>query len=187
MKTMSKLLFVGMVILLSCTKETMNPASDPVTVTMPFSATYKGYNTLTDQNQAGCIPGFNHTVEIADGNGSFVGFSTFHSDYCSNISTLNPGLSFIKAQNGDTVFLAFSGMTCVGLGENGSEADDHINELCCWEIPFTILGGTGAFEGAMGSGTTDDYLCASGGTYNHSWQGTITVRRAQLQEIIDIK
>ena len=183
METMSKLMIFGMVILLSCSEKTkMDPIYEPTSVTFPFSATYMGYNALSDQSSQGCVPGFNHTVEIADGNGTFVGFSTFHSDYCSSTGTINPGRSFIMTQNGDTLYITYSGKTCVGLGRKELECKDHVNEICCWEIPFTILGGTGAFEGAMGSGTTNDYF-STGNTYYHSWKGTITVRSENLQEL----
>jgi hypothetical protein len=188
MKTTCKVLFLGMGILLGCTKETplntIEPlSSEPASVTLPFIATYQGYNSISDQNQGVCSLGFKHIVEIANGNGSLVGFSTFHSDFCSNTGTIKPGYSYITTQNGDTIYLTFSGKTCIELGENENEKNDHSNAICYWKIPFTILGGTGIFKNVMGGGTTDDYLSSVDNNYYHSWEGTITISRKSFQEL----
>jgi hypothetical protein len=190
MKTLSGLLLCSMAVFCACedridSDPNMVP-TEPKTVTMPFKAVYQGNNTFTGQNREGCIPDFQHVVEIANGKGNYVGYSSFHSIFCTNISTISPGLSYILTQQGDTLFLSFSGKTCVGLGEQEEEEDgEHPDEIYCWQLPFTILGGTGAFEGAMGEGTTNDYLSSAGNTYYHVWEGTITLQKIHFGEVKD--
>jgi hypothetical protein len=186
MRPMCKLLLLAMGMLLSCSKAAFMDLKDlggpePELITMPFTASFTGSNRATDQQSEGCAPGFDHVIEIAYGKGSYVGSSIFYSDFCSNIGTIDQGISYIKSQYGDTLFLTFSGKTCVGLGEKENEKNDHVNEICCWKIPFTILGGTGKLKGATGEGTTDDYLSHDENIYFHFWTGTITLRRDYLQ------
>ena len=83
--------------------------------------------------------------------------------------------------------LSFSGKTCVGLGEQEEEEDgEHPDEIYCWQLPFTILGGTGAFEGAMGEGTTNDCLCSVGNSYYHVWESTVTLQKKHFAKVKDI-
>ncbi len=58
----------------------------------------------------------------------------------------------------------------------GNEDDhpDGVNSY--WRDPFTILGGTGRFDGATGGGMSDDYnLDVYPGNSFHHWVGTITL------------
>jgi hypothetical protein len=177
MKTMCKLLLLVVGLLIACTKEKSDPIGFNPTVTMPFAASFQGYNTATAQNGQGNFPYYARVIETATGSGTYIGASTFQSDFYGKNGNICPGMSFIKSQHGDTLFLSFAGETCLASGKKQNESNDHVNEICCWKIPFTIVGGTGVFEGARGEGTTDDYLSSDGYTFYHSWKGILTIQR----------
>jgi hypothetical protein len=183
MKSISKLLLLGMGMLIACSKETNEPIGLNPYVTMPFVASFKGYNTLSKQNATRNFPFFDRVDEVASGTGTIIGSSTFRSDFYGKNGNICPGNSYIISQLGDTLYLSFEGQTCIGSGKKESETDDHKNEICCWKIQFTIIGGTGVFEGAEGKGTTDDYLSSAGYTFYHSWNGNIIIQRINLQGI----
>ena len=181
MKTMvTYLMLAGLGMLLSCTKE-----SSPVpgkgdflgteTITLPFEAKYVGRDqNFGTKSLSDCGPEYKHVSENADGSGSFVGVSTYHSDFCFRILDLLPGSSYITAANGDILYISYEGKTCVGLNVKDND-NSHPDEICCWQVPFTILGGTGMFEKATGGGTTDDYLSSVGNLFIHNWKGTLTL------------
>ena len=46
-----------------------------------------------------------------------------------------------------------------------------------WQDPFEILGGTGRYEGASGSGMSNDYNSSMDSNSHHNWSGTITMKK----------
>jgi hypothetical protein len=169
---------------IACNKENSEPGPASSTVTVPFTARFAGI-ILNDSplNMSGCGSEFSRIIEVANGKGDCVGFSTLVSDFCFNQKELKVGYSYIRTSKGDTLFVSLYGKTCKGLDIPDSLDNDHPDEICCWNIAYTILGGTGLFRGAAGSGTTDDYLSKNDNTFCHSWQGTITLQKDQYEKM----
>ena len=62
----------------------------------------------------------------------------------------------------------------------GGRLDDHPEYVTSWwKDPWEITGGTGRFEGATGSGYTDDYNSAIDPYSHHRWTGTITMLKGE--------
>jgi hypothetical protein len=176
-------LLLGLGSFLSCTKETSSPIENPVAVSVVFEAKYTG--TVTNggiKGSSDCGPDFRRVAELAYGKGTYVGFSTFNANFCFSNLELKPGLSYIETSKGDKLYISYSGKTCEGLGEDEDEASEPPDEICCWDMPFTILGGTGIFEGAAGEGVTDDYF-GEGNVFYHSWKGNLILPKARLKDM----
>jgi hypothetical protein len=178
------LLLVTFGFIFSCTKEPVPTERVASTITKPFEAKYTGVNkNIANSNLSTCDSEFQRILEVAYGKGDYVGFSTLYSDFCFNTKELKVGLSYIRTYKGDTLFISYYGKTCKGLGIPVSADNDHPDEICCWNIPFVILGGTGLFKHAGGSGVTDDYLSSVNHTYYHSWTGEITLSKDQYDKM----
>jgi len=183
MKTIVKFfMLICMGMLFSCEKYSQSgPPTNPESVTVPFQATFTGKNVNSiSKGDEACISGYTHITEVANGSGSQVGFSTYYADFCFNNLDLQPGYSYIKTQSGDMLYISYQGKTCLALGDEDDDSD-HPDELCCWNVPFVVLGGTGMFEGADGEGTTDDYISYTDNVFHHSWKGTITLRSDKMK------
>ncbi len=182
MKTSITLGLMSLATLLACTK--ISDSLDSASVTMPFKATYTGQNKSSEGSSSGNLPYFARISEYANGFGTLVGSSTFHSEIILKAGIIYTVKSFIISENGDTLFLMYSGKSCMALTENEKLNDnDHPDEIFCWNIPFTILGGTGGFEGVTGQGMTNDFLSNVGNTYYHSWSGIINIPREHFKEL----
>jgi len=82
--------------------------------------------------------------------------------------------SYFVSANGDTLFIGGSGSVIPG------RLDEHPDYVVSyWRDPFVILGGTGRFEGASGSGMTDDYNSSEDTFSHHHWEGTITMKKGK--------
>ena len=77
---------------------------------------------------------------------------------------------------GDTLFV-----TCKGKVIGGKSPDHPEYVTSYWRDDFLILGGTGRFEGATGSGKTDDYNSSEDPYSHHRWKGTITLEKGEKQ------
>ena len=78
--------------------------------------------------------------------------------------------SYMVAANGDILYVTISGQVIQG------RADDHPEYVTSyWRDKFLILGGTGRFEGATGSGWSDDYNSSLDNNSHHYWVGTINM------------
>lgn len=151
----------------------------PGTVRLPFKVEYVGeYTAQFISEKCGEDPNYNIIVD-GEGNGTHVGESTIHFDFCFDASTGIYGNqdSYIVASNGDTLFISCEGQVIEG---RLPEHPDDVNSW--WKDPFVILGGTGKFEGATGSGMTDDYNWDRDPYSHHHWEGTIVLNRGKTNK-----
>ena len=112
------------------------------------SLTYVGYHA-----------GYN--VFEATGTGTVVGdFSAEAAIHFRHGATIGEGWWTITAANGDVLNLVFE--------QTGSF------ETGCWEGPYTIVGGTGRFANASGTGTFVTTSDATGSPVSSTLDGTIS-------------
>ncbi len=185
------LLTAAVLLVFSCSKErddemTINlkkGKAGSVTVTVPFKADFMGtYKYAGPESSCGdWDPASGLMVGIVinegTGKGTHLGRFTHYFEFCCDFATgiypLNHMVAYFTAANGDILYVACEGQVLSGRLEHHPE---DVNSY--WRDPFVILGGTGRFEGATGSGFTDDY---NRDTYPdnsfHHWRGTITLIR----------
>jgi hypothetical protein len=133
-----------------------------------------------------CNETFNCRVLVdAQGTATHMGKITVHFDFCA-CGPDDPGIEapdqkygptevcFVAA-NGDKLFLTLGGSVIDG---RLSYHPEDVNSY--WKDPFVITGGTGRFEGATGSGWTDDYNrdLYPANSFHH-WTGTITLLKGK--------
>ncbi|MBW8331415.1 MAG: hypothetical protein K0M40_05290 [Prolixibacteraceae bacterium] len=160
----------------------------PVTVTVPFKADFVGtYMAGTGPNsECGECPTdedgnpigpecWGMVYNDGEGTATHLGKITSHMEFCCEfISGIYPGnymKAWFVAANGDKLFVACSGQVLNGrLDYHPEDVNSYFKD------PFEIIGGTGKFEGATGSGWTDDYNRDSYPANSfHHWTGTITM------------
>jgi hypothetical protein len=148
----------------------------PTTITLPFKADFTGNymeNTGIDEIVCGVYPVI-RVFNEGGGTAALLGRFTHHFDFCCNNETgeypLGHMVAYFVAANGDTLFVACAGQVIPGRAEGQPE---YVNSY--FRDPFIILGGTGRFEGASGSGMTDDYNSDLDPYSHHHWAGTITL------------
>lgn len=106
------------------------------------------------------------------GEGSEVNMGTFTTlmTFCinpDNLEYVNGNGSFVDA-NGDEIQFIISGQV------KPSTNPDYDLEF---QDPFTITGGTGRYEGATGSGTTNSFVKHATQRTDHVWSGTVTLKK----------
>jgi len=192
MKTSFKLSLVSAVLLFftfSC--EPAQFTSVPETIDMKLEATFLGatasYDNLVENSKIESLPGipavedcgkgYKQMIENSSGKESNLGNFSFTSVFCFGKESILPSYSYFQTAEGDILYVFYSGKTLSRTVEN--DCKESI-EAKAWEVQFTILGGTGRFEGATGQGTTNDYIesyCKYGHNCHHSWKGQLTVLR----------
>jgi len=156
-----------------------NPES--VKVTLPFKADFVGTYmyagpeaTCGEWNPEGGIMN-GMVINEGGGTGTHLGKFTHYFEFCCEFVTgYYPGghmSAYFTAANGDILYV-----TCAGQVLNG-RLDYHPADVNSYfKDPFVLIGGTGRFEGATGSGFTDDYNRDSYPENSfHHWKGTITL------------
>jgi hypothetical protein len=157
---------------------------EPKTVTVPFNVHYLGnYVSMDPDARCGDPPYYRIIVE-GPGNGTHVGKSIIHFDFCCNIDNGVYGndkpsiegkfFEYIVAANGDLLYISVAGKVIEG---RLPYMPSYVIEY--WKDPFEILGGTGRFKGATGSGMTDDYNSSLDSYSHHHWVGTITMVKGE--------
>lgn len=156
-------------------------SAQPLTITVPFKADFVGNYLPTsgvDVEMCGDYPMvriFNEGV----GTGTHLGKFTHSFDFCVNNETGEYPFGHIEAYfvaaNGDKLFVSVAGQVINGrLDYHPEDVNSYFKD------PFEILGGTGKFEGATGSGWTDDYNRDSYPANSfHHWTGTITLVKSK--------
>lgn len=191
MKTLLKIFFFAAMIGLfaGCDKtgeffdnETPELKKAQVEVTVPFKAEFVGTYLEGIVPCTNCGPwnipngeAWGLVQTEGGGNGTHLGKFNHYFEFCCNfMDGVYPGnymKAFMVAANGDTLFVACAGQVLDGRLEHHP---DDVNSY--FKDPFVILGGTGRFEGATGSGWTDDYNRDSYPANSfHHWTGTITL------------
>ncbi|MBW6536117.1 MAG: hypothetical protein K0B11_14005 [Mariniphaga sp.] len=194
MKTLLKIFFFAALtgLLAGCNKtdafiddETVELKKAQVEVTVPFIADLVGdYVGFFFPGDVGfeCDEIFNCRVLIdAQGTATHMGKIESHFNFCAcgpddpeiegPDSKYGPTDLCFTAANGDKLFLSCGGSVVDGRLPHHPE---DVNSY--WHDPFVITGGTGKFEGATGSGWTDDYNRDSYPANSfHHWSGEITL------------
>ena len=144
-------------------------------VTVPFKVDYIGtYQPFGDRCAA-------NVIVDGEGSGTHVGASTVHFDFCVDPTIFGPdstwygdSYAYIIAANGDSLFVSVTGAVVQGRLEDHPEY-----VISYWRDPVEILGGSGRFEGASGTGWTDDYDSIEDANSHHHWEGTITMMKGK--------
>lgn len=152
------------IVLFSCEDD------EPISETVDFEADF--FTVLVSfEEDAGCTAPRNFlNTQQGNGTASLVGDFTTQLTFCVNPATFeyeNVQGSFV-AENGDELFITGGGQV-VPTNKEGYDLE--------FKDPFTIAGGTGRFEGAMGNGFTESYVNMTTGQTDHIWTGTITTIR----------
>lgn len=116
-----------------------------------------------------------------EGTATHLGKFTHHFEFCVELfSGIYPGPTdhidaWFVAANGDTLFVYVSGQVMPGrLDHHPEDVNSYFTD------EWKIVGGTGRFEGASGSGWTDDYnRDAYPANSFHHWTGTITMLKGK--------
>ncbi|MBN2613694.1 MAG: hypothetical protein JXB00_19210 [Bacteroidales bacterium] len=150
----------------------------PKTITETFNAdftgnyTYVGIDTLPHQKCTDTLSAWRAIVD-GSGTGSHLGSFVVHFDFCGKAEGRYRNMqAFMVTENSDTLFVS-----CEGQVYEGRLGDHPVYVTSYWRDPFQILGGTGIFKGATGSGITDDYNSSEDKYSHHHWTGTITLRK----------
>jgi hypothetical protein len=136
--------------------------------TIPFKAEF--YTVLQSfEEDAGCTAPKNFlNTQSGAGTATLIrGFSTTLT-FCVNPANFeyeNVQGSFV-AENGDEIFVTGYGQV-LPSDEPGYDLE--------FQDPFQIIGGTGRFKGAKGSGMTNSFVNMTTQQTDHVWTGTITV------------
>lgn len=199
MKTLKKiLLFIAAIcLILSCSKSDGIFEGDDInvslkngkavskTVTVPFDARFTGeylwMGPHPDHPECGVWDPDNGefwalVINAGEGTATHLGHFTYRFEFCCNwLTGVYPGPSnyvsgHFEAANGDLLFIMSYGQVFEGRLEDHPE---YVNSY--WRDPWLITGGTGRFEGATGSGFTDDYNSDLDPYSHHHWTGTITM------------
>jgi hypothetical protein len=190
MKSLKRILLLIAVVSLifSCSKyeeDDMNVSlkkgnAEPKAVTVPFKADFVGTYSYAgpeascgEWNPAGGIM-WGMVINEGGGTGTHLGRFTHYFEFCCEfISGIYPAhhmVAYFTAANGDVLYVSCAGQVIEG------KAPDHPDYVVSYfRDPFVILGGTGRFEGATGSGWTDDYNSSEDPYSHHHWRGTITL------------
>lgn len=190
MKTLIKLLFLVAVIGLAagCNQsddlindsDVVFKSSQPHTVTVPFEAHMLGTPILIDFENSECAQQGNpvHVIAEAEGTATHMGKVHITFDFCAGGQdpdilaphmTVGPGLYVLTAANGDELFLSTEGGAVIF-----GRTDEHPEYVIdYWRYPYTIIGGTGNFEGAEGEIFSDDYDTSLNDQSVHNWTGEI--------------
>jgi hypothetical protein len=190
MKTLIKLLFLMAVISLvaGCNKnddlindnDVLLKSAQQHTVTVPFEAHMLGTPILIDFENSECAQQGNpvHVIAEAEGTATHMGKVHITFDFCAGGEdpeitvphmTVGPGSYVLTAANGDELFLSTEGGAVI-FGRTDEHPETVIDY---WKYPYTIIGGTGNFEGAAGEIFTDDYDTSLNEQSVHNWYGTI--------------
>ena len=164
-------------------------SNQTVTITLPFKADLEGQYVgffLPGDEGFGCDAGFNCRVLVdAQGTVTQMGKITAHFDFCA-CGPDDPEIEGTDQQYGPTevCFVAADGdqlfVSCGGSVVDGRLPHHPEDVNSYWMDPFVITGGTGRFEGATGSGWTNDYNRDSYPDNSfHHWEGTITLKKGK--------
>lgn len=147
-------------------------------VTQEFNAAfvgtymYFGPDTLPDQKCIDTI--FDWRVKVdCKGSVNVMGDVKVHFDFCGdNQGNYSNTYAYMVDKSNDTLFMTGSGIVIDG------KTEAHPSYVISyWKDDFEILGGTGKYEDAYGSGKMDDYNSSEDPNSHHFWKGMITMKK----------
>ena len=143
------------------------------TVTMGFNLVFTGNYDYEEFDEVCGFP-LIHIINTGEGTGTHFGKLTSYFDFCVNVFDFSyPNghiVAYFEDKNGDQLFVEVAGFV---LGGRVPGMPSYANSY--FKDPFTIIGGTGRFEGATGSGMTNDYNSDKDPYSHHHWKGKITL------------
>lgn len=185
MKTLLKFLFLTAVIGLvaGCNKTDEFISDDAAalksaeakTVTTGFNIVFTGNYDFTGPDAiCGEFPPLIRIINTGEGTGTQFGKLTSYFDFCVDVrdsSYPNGHIeAFFEDENGDLLYVTVAGFVLPGrVPGMPNYATSYFKD------PFEIIGGTGRFEGATGSGMTNDYNSSKDPYSHHHWTGKITL------------
>lgn len=181
MKTIKQILLLTAVITLtvSCTHyDDFFGRHKTKFVTVPFEAEFIGdymYVGPDNEESTGLEPKCDITRVIVDFEGSGTPLGNFigNFDFCVDTEGgYGQTDAYMVTMKGDTLFVSISGNVIQGRLDDQPEFVTSY-----WQDPFEILGGTGRYEGATGSGMSNDYNSSMDPNSHHNWSGTITMKK----------
>lgn len=153
-------------------------AKSPKTVTLGFNIILTGTYVYQgpDETKCGAFPPMFNVINVGEGTGTHFGKLTSYFDFCVDIRDASYPNGFEEGyfmdEDGDKLFVYVEGFVLPGrVPGMPSFATSYFKD------PFIITGGTGKFEGATGSGMTNDYNSAKDPYSHHHWQGKITLMK----------
>ncbi len=153
------------ILFISCDKE------DPQPQSLPFILNFFSIGGPVDGDASCGSPPIVLIKQEGAGSGTVLGDFDFFSQFCNNLATGEyfggpSAEGYFTDSNGDRIFIQASGQVIP------STHPDYDLEF---KDPFTIVGGTGRYEGATGSGMTDSFVKLATGQTDHIWTGTINI------------
>jgi hypothetical protein len=174
----------------ACTDDWVN---DHKWETQPFNASFTGEYLYSEQQPDDCKCGpwdpdigecWGLVTNAGEGTEISLGHLEFHFEFCCNFVTgIHPGTcctGYFTADNADRLEVMFSAAVLEGRLD---EHPDYVNSW--WRDSWEITGGTGQFEGASGSGFTDDFNSDFDPYSHHHWTGNITLLKKIATETKD--
>jgi len=101
-------------------------------------------------------PFLEYNYQVGEGTGTHLGKFTTEIYFCGNGFEYKNGEGVFVAANGDELYFSVPSPGEIGL-IMPVPSPDPLYEFY-FQDPFTIVGGTGRFEGASGSGFTESYV-----------------------------
>ncbi|MCK5401928.1 MAG: hypothetical protein KAJ28_09875 [Flavobacteriaceae bacterium] len=145
-------------------------------INMGFNLVFTGTYDLTapDLDKCGSFPPMINVINNGEGTGTHFGKLTSHFDFCVDVRDSSYPNAFEEAyfedENGDRLYVYVEGFVLPGrVPGMPNFANSYFKD------PFVITGGTGRFEGATGSGMTNDYNSSKDPFSHHHWKGKITL------------
>jgi hypothetical protein len=188
MKKLNYVLLLSFVFLLfaGCSKLEIQPdplnsgdesalKSAKTSVTMGFNIVFTGTYDFADLDPI-CVCDDVPMVRIintGEGTGSHFGKLTHYFDFCVGVGSSYPNchmVAYFEDENGDRLFVEVAGWV---LGGRVPGMPNFATSY--FKDPFEIIGGTGRFEDATGSGITNDYNSSKDPYSHHHWTGKITM------------
>lgn len=163
---------------------------------IPFKATFFTLGIINEEDpsdpnasgpfKGGCTeePFIFFNVQEGSGQATHLGKFSTRITFCADITDVMDdgtltGDESLPYNNGEGIFIAANGDELYFTIEGAVLPSDHPDYNFEFQDPFTFTGGTGRFAGATGGGITDSFADQSTGRTDHSWNGTLILKRVK--------
>ncbi|HMB94097.1 MAG TPA: hypothetical protein VKP65_24830 [Rhodothermales bacterium] len=153
-------------------------------VTLPLKAVFFSDETgFTPDPTCGVAPPYFRVTQEGFGEATHLGRFTFYATFCVDATDVLDGMltagesipyfdgfGTLTAANGDELWIELAGEIL--------PVDDPVFEYQ-FSDPFDVVGGTGRFDGASGSGVTNSFVDTDISRTQHEWSGVLTLPRGK--------